>query len=145
MSTDLRFREATTLDAQLLARMNEQLIRDEEHRNPMSAEELESRMKAWLDGDYEAVVFENDAGTVGYALFRREAEHVYLRQFFVRAEQRRRGFGRAAIEWLRANSWRVAPRIRLEVLVGNGPGRAFWRSVGFDDYCITFEWNRSSR
>ena len=30
-------------------------------------------------------------------------------------------------------------RIRLDVLIGNAGGIQFWRSVGFEDYCITME------
>jgi hypothetical protein len=29
--------------------------------------------------------------------------------------------------------------VRVEVLVGNAVGVAFWRSVGFRDYCLTLE------
>jgi GNAT superfamily N-acetyltransferase len=64
---------------------------------------------------------------------------VYVRQFFVRPERRRQGIGRAAWAWLRANPWREAPRICLDVLIGNGSGIQFWRSLGFEDYCITME------
>jgi ribonuclease HI len=38
--------------------MNYQLIHDEGHRNPMTIQELEERMRAWLaSGEYEAVLF----------------------------------------------------------------------------------------
>ena len=33
----------------------------------------------------------------------------------------------------------IANRIRLEVLVGNQAGRAFWRAVGFKEYAVTLE------
>ena len=36
------------------------------------------------------------------------------------------------------------PRIRLEVLVGNANGIAFWRSIGFQDYCVTMEMDVAS-
>jgi GNAT superfamily N-acetyltransferase len=135
----MHYRFATVDDAPALALLNHALIRDEGHRNAMSVPELAARMARWLAGEYQAVVFEDAEQPVGYALFRRESEHVYLRQFFVAPEQRRRGVGRAAIGWLRQHAWGGDRRIRLDVLVGNAAGIAFWRAVGFRDYCLTLE------
>lgn len=141
MAIDIR--PATPADAALLAEMNAQLIRDEGHRNPMTPAELEQRMAGWLaSGEYQAVVFAASGEVAGYALYCFEPEHVYLRQFFVRREYRRRGVGRAAIEWLRQHAWGDRPRVRLDVLVTNAGGRAFWRAVGFEDYCVTMESER---
>lgn len=142
MPLDLCYRTATPRDADVLARMNAQLIRDEGHRNPMSASELETRMRGWLESEYEAVLFEQEDEPVGYALYRKESDHIYLRQLFVVPGRRRSGIGRQAIVWLRENRWASAACVRLDVLVGNETGRAFWRAVGFDDYCVTMEWNR---
>jgi len=97
------------------------------------------RLRGWLNGEYRAVVFEHDDGVVGYALFRHEPEHIYLRQFFVRPESRRRGIGRAALLWLRRNAWGPDARVRVDVLVGNELGLVFWRAVGFNEYCVTLE------
>ena len=136
---ELAFRVATDADVQTLAELNTQLIRDEGHRSSMSTLELADRMESWLAGDYEAVLFDADGTTVGYALFRYEPSWVYLRQFLVVRSQRRNGIGRAAVRWLITNPWRSAQRIRLDVLVGNASGVAFWRAIGFDDYCTTME------
>ncbi|MEX0978280.1 MAG: GNAT family N-acetyltransferase, partial [Pirellulales bacterium] len=81
----------------------------------------------------------DDAGPVGYALFRSEPEYVYLRQFFVEPARRREGIGRAAIEHLAKHFWQDYPRARLEVLTGNSAAIEFWRAVGFIDYCLTME------
>jgi GNAT superfamily N-acetyltransferase len=120
--------------------MNGHLIRDEGHRNPMTGPELEARMARWLAGAYQAVLFEDGGRAVGYALYRRDPDYVYLRQFFVRAECRRRGIGRGALEWLRENCWGTGSRVRVEVLVENAAGIAFWRATGFRDYALTLEW-----
>ena len=135
----MQYREATTFDAAVLARMNVQLIQDEGHRNRMSPDELVARMSAWLAGEYRAVLFEDDHGPAGYALFRVDDEFIYLRQFFVCPKRRRRGIGRAAVRWLIENVWRGRPQTRLEVLVSNHAGIDFWHAVGFADYCITME------
>jgi GNAT superfamily N-acetyltransferase len=134
----MEYRRATAADAPALAALNAQLIRDEGHRNRMTAAELGARMAGWLAGEYEAVLFEEAGGVAGYALFRRDPEFVYLRQFFVRPEARRRGVGRAALAWLREHAWAGA-RVRIEVLVGNAAGVAFWRATGFRDYALTLE------
>ncbi|MEX0978281.1 MAG: hypothetical protein WDZ48_05490, partial [Pirellulales bacterium] len=63
----MQYRLATDDDAVLLTQMNRRLIRDEGHRNPMSEPELTTRMHGWLAGEYRAVIFEDDAGPVGYA------------------------------------------------------------------------------
>ena len=96
-------------------------------------------MLDWLGGEYEAVLFEDDHGIAGYALFKREPEAVYLRQFYVEPERRRAGIGTAATQWLLANRWNDAPRVRLEVLITNAAAARFWRSLGFVDYCVTME------
>ena len=132
------YQPATLADASTLAAMNWQLIRDEGHRNPMTIAELEARMIRWLGDDYEAVLFREANQPIGYALYRHEPEYIYLRQFFIHPQCRRRGVGRMAIGWLRRNAW-GQNRIRIEVLVGNVTGLAFWRSVGFRDYCLTLE------
>jgi GNAT superfamily N-acetyltransferase len=133
------YRFATLEDVTALAALNQALIRDEGHRNWMTAAELELRMADWLGGEYQAVLFEESGQTAGYALFRRDPDYIYLRQFFVSPEYRRRGVGRAALDWLREHAWAEQYRVRVEVLVGNAAGVAFWRAAGFRDYCVTLE------
>ncbi len=89
--------------------MNRRLIADEGHRNQMSPAELERRMTDWLATEYQAVLIEDAAAVVAYALYRNEPEFVYLRQFYVDAPFRRRGIGREAIAWLRENAWQGVP------------------------------------
>ena len=135
----MHFRFATSEDAAVLALLNQQLIRDEGHGNPMNLSQLTERIAGWLDGEYQAVLFAEDHTAVGYALFRREPEFVYLRQFYVQADRRRKGIGRSAFHWLWQNAWPDALRLRIDVLVDNVVGRQFWRSVGFQEYCVTME------
>ena len=135
----MEYRDASSADIELLARLNLQLIRDEAHRNPMTLARLKVRMDNWLQNEYQAVLFEHDGETVGYALFRDDAEYTYLRQFFVAAQHRRKGLGRQAIEWLSTHRWQDALGVRVEVLIGNEEAVAFWRAIGFVDYCLTLE------
>lgn len=135
----MQYRFATTEDATLIAPLNQQLIRDEGHRNPMNVTQLAERMSGWLRGEYQAVVFVEGTSLIGYALFRSECDYVYLRQLFVVPERRRQGIGRDALRWLWRNAWPDAPRLRIDVLVENTTGREFWRSVGFQEYSVTME------
>jgi GNAT superfamily N-acetyltransferase len=135
---NLSWREASDGDLGLLAKWNHQLIRDEGHRNPMTVGELALRLGTWLQGEYCGVLFSSDE-PVAYALFKVEADLVYLRQFFVRGDRRRTGIGRAAVAILREKIWPPGVRLTVDVLCQNQAGIAFWRSVGYRDYCLTLE------
>ncbi len=135
----MRYRSCTSVDAPLLAPLNLQLIRDEGHRNPMDVAQLAERMAGWLQAEYEVVLFEDDDGAAGYALFRREAGMVSLRQLFVVAPRRRQGVAREALDWLWQNAWSDATALRVEVLIANPAAQAFWRAVGFIDYGLIME------
>ena len=139
----MRFRPASESDADVIAPMNLGLIRDEGHRNPMTVPELAARMRKWLAGEYR-VLFESGELTVGYALYRVTPEFVYLRQLYVAPSLRRGGIGRRAQEWLWEKDWAGQSVLRIEVLVGNSAGRAFWSSVGFTEYCVIMQ-ARASR
>ena len=134
----MRLIRAELSHAPALAELNRQLIRDEGHRNRMTLEQLEQRMKSWLAGEYEAHLIHDNDRLAGYALARREDEHVYIRQFFIVPAMRRRGLGRAAMEQLADHEW-SGSRLQLDVLVSIQAGIAFWRAVGFGDYCLTMD------
>jgi predicted acetyltransferase len=123
--------------------MNQQLIEDEGHRNPMNLGELETRMASMLGGDYTATVFEWDSQIVAYGLWRHEPDRVYPRPFFVTRKFRRRGFGTGAMRVLTDEVWPSDRRIKVDVLIGNRPALEFWRAVGFVDCLITLEMERS--
>ena len=135
----MTYRHATTDDCALLAELNHQLIRDEGHRNCMSVPELEQRMRGWLADEYTAIVFEDAGEVVGYALFREQADEIYLRQLFVLRHRRRQGIGRGAVQILRSAIWPKTKRLTVDVLVTNKDATAFWRALGYADYSLTLE------
>jgi ribosomal protein S18 acetylase RimI-like enzyme len=137
--TLMNFRYAVTADVPALALMNQQLIRDEGHRNPMNLEQLQARMGKFIQSDYKAILAEQDGVVCGYALIRYEEQYVYVRQLFVTVEHRNKGMGRAIIDWLRANAMQGRPQIRIDVLIGNQSGIAFWHAIGFSDYSLCME------
>jgi predicted acetyltransferase len=132
-------RRATAEDCPLLAELNHELIRDEGHRNRMTVPELEQRMKDWLATEYVAVVFEDAGEVVAYALYREQSDEIYLRQLFVVSHRRRQNIGRNALHILRSELWPKTKRLTVEVLVQNEKAIAFWRAVGYRDYCLTLE------
>lgn len=135
---NLTWREASDSDLGLLAEWNHQLIRDEGHRNAMTVDELGARMKKWLAGEYRAFVFSIE-DPVAYALFKPDADSIYLRQLFVRRDRRSAGIGRAAYSILRDRIWPRQVRLTVDVLCENQRAIAFYRSVGYRDYCLTME------
>jgi GNAT superfamily N-acetyltransferase len=135
----MEHRFAADHDLDLLAEWNHQLIRDEGHRNPMTVPELRERMREWLGGEYQAVIFAVAEEPVAYALYRESATEVYLRQLFVKRDRRRQGIGRAAAVVLHGQVWPKHKRVTVEVLTSNGPAVSFWRSVGYKDHCLTLE------
>jgi ribosomal protein S18 acetylase RimI-like enzyme len=135
----MHYRRATVEDAQILGELNHLLIQDEGHRNPMKVSELVNRMRSWLKTEYQASIFEDNSGVVAYALYREEKDHIYLRQFFVARQKRRGGIGRECVNILFSQIWPKDKRITLNVLCQNHGAIAFWRAVGFTDYCLTLE------
>ena len=146
----LSWRFAGENEVPLLAELNHRLIRDEGHRNPMDVAELADRMAGWLESNYRAVLFEKDGKVVAYALYRpsddgwEASRGVYLRQFFVCRDQRRRGIGAAAFDLLRAEVWPPHCRITLETLLHNQAAREFWQAIGFREHSVAFEWREQS-
>jgi predicted acetyltransferase len=105
----------------------------------MTLPQLQERMRGWLSGDYRAVIFEDGGDIVAHALYREQPDEIYLRQLFVVRDRRRRGLGRRAIEILRSDIWPTNKRLTVDVLLRNTSAIAFWRAVGYKDYCLTLE------
>jgi len=139
MAEELKFRFATESDVTWLAKMNQELILDEGHRNKMTLPKLEQRMSDFLCKEYDSIIVSLGQNDIGYALYRQDPEWLYLRQIFIIKTMRHKGFGRRFIEWLKNNPWKYCKRIRTDVLVGNIDGIKFWKAVGFREYCITLE------
>jgi ribosomal protein S18 acetylase RimI-like enzyme len=135
----MHFRRPDKSDLALLARWNHRLIQDEGHRNRMDIPQLRRRMARWLKKEYQALLFEADQIPLGYVLYRKEKNEIYLRQFFIDRPYRRKGFGRKAMRLLFKRVWPKKKRIVLEVLVHNRRAIDFWKSVGFKDYSLTLE------
>lgn len=136
--SSVKWRMATDSDVPLLADMNRQLREDEAPVAEPLRVNFEERMRGWLAGEYTAALFELDETPIGYALWRdNEGLGVYLRQFFVVRDRRRRGLGRKAFELLSREILPPGTDITLEVLEQNPVGFAFWQALGFGEYART--------
>jgi ribosomal protein S18 acetylase RimI-like enzyme len=138
-------RLATLDDVPLLAEMNRQLTEDEQHRNRFRDQEwFAQRMRSFLSGEYQAVLFEWQGRPAAYALYRPDGEEsIYLRQIFVARDCRRRGIARQAIAILREHYWPKEKRIAVDVLAGNAAAIALYKAVGFRDYAVQMEMSAS--
>ena len=123
--------------------MNRQLTEDEEHRNRFNTDDwFIKRMESFLNGEYQAVIFEHDGKVLAYALYRNHAEHadtIYLRQIFVDRAFRRQGIGRHVMKVLMKEYWSKEKRLTVEVLNHNKAAYEFYKSVGYQIYCLELE------
>lgn len=118
-------------DVPQLAFFNKQLIEDETSNNPMTIEELEERMTGFLKSEYDAYFFLVDETVVGYALVKKTCTPLYLRQFLIEREYRRKHYGREAFRALL--EYLGVERMDIEVLPWNERGMRFWESCGFKE------------
>jgi ribosomal protein S18 acetylase RimI-like enzyme len=139
----MRCRSSSPDDQALMAGWNRQLQIDE-GATAMDLEAIEARLRRWLAGPYDAVVFELGSDPMGYALYRpTDADQkapggIYLRQFFIDPTHRRLGHGTAAIR-LFLDEVVGGRRLVLEALSSNPSGQAFWKSLGMRVYSVAFE------
>lgn len=136
----LTWRRPANDDLPVLAQLNKRLIDDEQSTNRLSVNELELRMRAWLNsGEYDALLFDETGHTVAYALYQQRIDSVFLRQFYVEQFARRRGVGREAIRLLTGEIFPPGLRLTLDVLITNDRARSFWSAVGFTPYSMMME------
>jgi GNAT superfamily N-acetyltransferase len=135
MTADLTVRAARLDDVTLLAALNRQLIEDQRHHSTATDADLADRMGRWIAGDaYEVALVEERGEPVAYGVWRDDEDGIYVRQFFVVRHRRRAGVGREAFARL-SSAWGAAP-VKLDALVHNERGLAFWRALGFRDYSV---------
>lgn len=128
----MQIQECTMTDVTKLAVLNKQLIDDEKSDNPMNINELENRMKGFLETDYSAYFFIEDSQIIGYALIRNTSNPVYLRQFLIDRNYRKQHYGTQAFEMLLR--YLNIKEIDLEVLPWNKNGLARIECQLWHDY-----------
>jgi len=126
----IEIKECTLEDVTLLAEMNKHLIEDEKSHNKMDITQLKNRMTDFLNNGYEAFFFMHNKETVEYALCDMAKEPIYLRQFFIKREDRRKHYGKIAFENLLEKMG--TKEIEIDVLKWNEAGLKFWKNLGFE-------------
>ena len=117
-------------DVKRLAELNECLIEDERHPNPMNIDELTERMNEWLATDYICYTVKENGHIVAYCLYRDDGGHYYMRQLYVDKAHRRKGIATRLLDWLYENVW-TNKKVRLDVLAHNEDAVAFYKRYGF--------------
>ncbi len=117
-------------DADILAELNQELIEDEQHPNPMCIAQLTERMRTWLTTDYICYMAKEKGSIVAYCLYRDDESHYYMRQLYVDRVHRRKGIATRLLDWLYENVW-TDKKVRLDVLAHNEDAVAFYRRYGF--------------
>lgn len=117
-------------DADILAELNQELIEDEQHPNPIRIAQLTERMQGWLTTDYICYMAKEKGSIVAYCLYRDDESHYYMRQLYVDRAHRRKGIATRLLDWLYENVW-MDKKVRLDVLVHNEDAVAFYQRYGF--------------
>ena len=121
---------AALTDADILAELNQELIEDEQHPNPMCIAQLAERMRQWLTTDYICYMAKEKGSIVAYCLYRNDESHYYMRQLYVDRVHRRKGIATRLLDWLYENVW-TDKKVRLDVLAHNEDAVAFYQRYGF--------------
>lgn len=121
---------AELTDAETLAGLNQHLIEDEGHPNPMNRDQLAQRMKEWLKTGYICYMVKHNGCIVAYCLYRDDCGYYYMRQLYVDRSHRRRGIATQLLDWLYENVWKDK-KVRLDVLAQNKDAVAFYKTYGF--------------
>ncbi|WP_119301524.1 GNAT family N-acetyltransferase [Dongia deserti] len=136
----LRIDRATRAEAPLLGELNLQLDEDEPHPYPLPLSALTERVTRWIEtGEYEVLLFRRGERVTGYAVWRLEDRGAYVRHFFICRDQRRQGWGRAAMQLLRRDVFPKDRPVQIEAAIGNKAGIAFWHAIGFQDFGLSME------
>jgi RimJ/RimL family protein N-acetyltransferase len=133
-------KECSENDVSLLAGMNGQLIEDERANNSMNTGQLKERMTEFLNSGYKAYFFLQENFVVGYGLCDMNKSPIYLRQFFIKREERRKHYGKEAFEALLHHL--KTNEIEIDVYEWNEAGIRFWQSLGFKNQYIRMKYKR---
>lgn len=118
----------------------------------MSVDTAAERIQRWFDtGTFQGAIFLVDEKAIGYLLYEhrpvhvdlRASESVYIRQFFISRESRRKGHGTKAFETFLRELVPEQASVSLDVKVSNPSGQRFWETLGFPAKTIAYECDRS--
>ena len=77
-------------------------------------------MARWIaEGEYEVLLFRSGDQLIGYAVWRADEHGTYLRHFFICRDQRRQGWGRAAMQLLCREVFPKDRPVNIDAAIGN--------------------------
>jgi ribosomal-protein-alanine N-acetyltransferase len=133
MSEIIQLQPARLADAHPIAMMSRDLIEVGLGWNwtlPRVAQQIACR-------NTSVVVARAHHGLAGFAIMHFRQESAHLNLFAVAKSRQRRGIGARLLEWLEESAMVAGiATIALEVRVSNYPGRAFYRSAGYEDVLV---------
>lgn len=137
----MKIRNAQSSDLKMLATMYRQLRVDALYpRTYESLNALEIKLDDLMRNfGWQATLLEEDHKILGYCLWQKRDDAIYIRQFWIARTLRREGYGRKFIELIKKYYWQNQ-RIKLEVLHQNRRAIAFWESLGFSMQALILEW-----
>ena len=124
----MQIKEFTVEDAPLLAEMNKDSIEDEDPESNLSLPHLEERIRSYIKSEYKAFFFLVDDKIIGFALCSKSSTPVYMRQFFISRDERRKGYGKEAFELLLKHLG--IKESDIDVYAWNDSSIRFWKSLG---------------
>lgn len=130
----MRVYKIKDMDIKFTADMTRQLFEDEPSIKCLTMEQYESRLQNYLRTGCEVFHFVEDTIVVGYALVNKARNPYYLIDFFICRDCRRKGNGTVAFNLL-LNALNTKD-LDLDVFCWNDRGRAFWKSLGFNEVAI---------
>jgi ribosomal protein S18 acetylase RimI-like enzyme len=153
MGDEVTVRQATTGDRQGIGRLWLEMMAfhqpyDRRFRH-MKPDALDTWLKhldeSMADGDHIILVAEAEGTLVGFAMARSGEDppvfdlppHVFVANFSVTAEWRRRGVGQRLFEAVAESARkRGLGEVRLSVAAENPISNAFWREMGFEPHAV---------
>jgi GNAT superfamily N-acetyltransferase len=140
----VKIKECSIMDIETLAKLNKILIEDEKADNKMDIEQLKEQMKGFLRNGYKAYYFLGNKNKIlGYALCDFNKEPIYLRQFLITREERRKKYGKESFKKL--FEYIKTSEIEIDVYVWNSIGIKFWESLGFRNKYIHMAYKETNK
>lgn len=140
MADELKLIVALDKDCLELASYNKLLIDDGGSNNNMAIAELELRMHQLISEGYLAFIFEVENEHIGYALIDNNQTPIFIRQFFVKKQFRRKGYGKKAFNQIL--TFFDVQNVNLSVLSSNEIGYQFWQNCDLVPYEIIMHYRK---
>jgi ribosomal protein S18 acetylase RimI-like enzyme len=133
---------ATIEHLEILTQMNIQLREDEQMDNIMTEKDVRERMESFIIGSiYKTILFINKNKIIGYSLIDFTKKPIYMRQLFIKKEERSTGFGKLFLKMI-LEKYDITD-IDVEVMVWNENAINFYENFGFKKRYIGMKYNRA--